>query len=221
MWLRRFLPEYDLSPDSRDAVKLATGLVATMSALLLGLLVSSAQTLYDAARSEVMQTASKFAILDRILAIYGPQASEVRAELPALIEEVIRRIWSDDANLQHKSKPKNEIGNAYYVAVLRLAAHDDTQRVLKAQAVSLILEIAQVRSLMQAESIRSTSKPILKVVVLWLMIIFLGFSLIAPPNATANLALIASTLCVAGAIFLILELITRSADSCEFLVSRC
>ena len=206
MWLRRFLPEYDLSPDSRDAVKLATGLVATMSALLLGLLVSSAKTLYDAARSEVMQTASKFAILDRILAIYGPQAAGVRADLHALIEEVIRRIWSDDANLQAQSKPKNEIGNAYYIAVLRLEAHDDTQRVLKAQAVSLILEIAQVRSLMQAESITSTSKPILKVVVLWLMMIFLGFSLIAPPNATANVALIASAVCVSGAIFLILEM---------------
>jgi hypothetical protein len=72
--------------------------------------------------------------------------------------------------------------------------------------VSLTLELGQLNSLMQAESTTSISKPMLVVVVLWLVIIFLAFSLVAPPNGTANFALIAAALCVAGAIFLILEL---------------
>jgi hypothetical protein len=81
MWLRRFLPEHHLSPDSRDTVKLAMGLVATMSALLLGLLVNSAKTSYDTTRSQVMEKASRFALLDRLLGIYGPRAAEVRGDL--------------------------------------------------------------------------------------------------------------------------------------------
>jgi hypothetical protein len=204
--VRRFLPEHHLGPDSRDTVKLALGLVATMSALLLGLLVSSAKTSYDTTRTQVMQVASEFALLDRILVIYGPQAADVRGQLHDLIEEVTRRIWPDDAAVQATSKPKPEIGNAFYVALLRLEARDDMERTLKAQAVNLTLEIGQLRSLMQAEATPSISKPMLIVVVLWLVMIFLGFSLIAPPNATASFALIASALCVAGAIFLILEL---------------
>jgi hypothetical protein len=122
------------------------------------------------------------------------------------MEESMRRMWPDVVDTPAQSKPANYIGDAFYAALLRLEAHDDTERTLKAQAVSLTVEIGQLRSLMDAESTTSISKPMLVVVVLWLVQIFLCFSLIAPPNATANFALIASALCVAGAIFLILEL---------------
>jgi len=206
MWLRRFLPEHHVSPDSRDTVKLAMALVATMSAILLGLLVNSAKTSYDTTRIQVMQVASRFALLSRVLGIYGPQAAGVRSDLHALIEESTRRMWRDYTTIPVQSKPGNEVGNAYYVALLRLEARDDMERAIKAQAVNLTLEIGQLRAFMQAESAPSVSEPMLIVVVLWLVMIFLGFSLIAPPNATANFALIASALCAAGAIFLILEL---------------
>ena len=79
--VRRYLPEDHLSADSRDAVKLAMGLVATMTALLLGLLISSAKGTYDTVRSEVMQMAGKVAFLDRVLALYGPEAAGARGEL--------------------------------------------------------------------------------------------------------------------------------------------
>jgi hypothetical protein len=206
MRLRRFLPEHHLSPESRDTVKLAMGLVATMSALLLGLLVNSAKTSYDTTSVQVMQRAAKFALLDRMLAIYGPQAAGVRGQLHALIEEATRQMWPDHAAIPAQSKPNPAVGNAFYVALLRLEAHDDVERTLKAQAVNLTLELGELHSLMLAESTASLSKPMLIVVVLWLVVIFLGFSLIAPPNVTTNFALIASALCAAGAIFLILEL---------------
>ncbi len=41
--LRRLPPEGQLSVDSKDAIKLALGLVGTMTAILLGLLISSAK----------------------------------------------------------------------------------------------------------------------------------------------------------------------------------
>ena len=206
MWLRRFLPEHHLSPESRDTVKLAMGLVATMSALLLGLLVNSAKTSYDTTRIQVIQVASKFALVDRVLGIYGPQAAAVRGELPALIEESMRQTWQGDTAIPVQWRPNYEVGNAFYVALSRLEARDDTERTLKAQAVNLTLELGQLRSLMRAESTPSLSKPMLIVVVLWLVMIFLSFSLLAPPNTTANFALVVSALCAVGAVFLILEL---------------
>jgi hypothetical protein len=202
--LRRVLPEDHLSPDSRDTVKLAMGLIATMSALLLGLLVNSAKTSYDTTRTEVIQVASQYRVLDRVLAIYGPQAAEVRDELRALAQESTRLMWPDDATFPASSN--HQIFDSFYGALLRLETRNDTDRALKAQALSLILEIGQVRSLMLAEATTFISSPMPIVVVLWLVMIFLGFSLLAPPNATANFALFASALCAAGAIFLILEL---------------
>jgi len=204
MWLRRFIPPYDLSPDSRDTVKLAMGLVVTMSALVLGLLVDSTKGFYDRNRTRVMETASKCVLLHRMLSIYGPKAAEVRGALHGLIEEMTRRMWSDDAD--NRAEPTTRISDDFYVAVLRLEAHDDTERTLKAQAISLTNEIAQVRSLMLAESIPSISTPMLIMLVHWLVMIFFSASLIAPASGTADLALISSALCVAGAIFLILEL---------------
>src|SRR6202035_5209877 len=85
--LRRLLPEDHLTADSRDTVKLAMGLVATMTALVLGLLVSSAKGTYDTARSEVIQMAAKVAFLDRALALYGPEAAEARTELRAAVAD--------------------------------------------------------------------------------------------------------------------------------------
>src|ERR1044072_6887091 len=91
--VHRFLPEDHLSADSRDSVKLAMGLVATMTALVLGLLVSSAKGAYDTTRNEISQMAAKIAVLDRGLSIYGPDAVETRTLFRAAVEESIQKIW--------------------------------------------------------------------------------------------------------------------------------
>ena len=205
-WLGRSLPAESLSPESKNTVTLAMGMVATMAALLLGLLVNSAKTAYDTTRGQVMQKASKYALLDRVLAIYGPPGAEVRGKLHAVIEAETRRLWPAPADIPVQSKHDERMGNALYVALLRLEARDDAERALKAQAVSLALELGGLVALMEAESTTSIPKPMLSVVTLWLMIIFIGFSVIAPPNSAAICALIASASCSAGAIYLLLDL---------------
>src|SRR5947208_3951527 len=79
--LRSLLPEAHLSTESKDAMKLAIGLVATMSALVLGLLVSSAKGAYDTERSEVILMASKITFLARVLDAYGPEAAGLQARI--------------------------------------------------------------------------------------------------------------------------------------------
>jgi hypothetical protein len=204
--VRRYLPEDHLSGESKDAVKLALGLVATMTALLLGLLVSSAKGTYDTERSEVMQMTAKVVFLDRVLALYGSEAADARVELRGAVADAVRRIWPDERSGPAQLAPNERVGDAFYVTVQRLAPHDDTQRALKTQAATLMVEIGQLRSLLQAQSVPSVSRPLLIAVVSWLVIIFLGFSLVAPPNATTTLALVASAFSVACAIFLILGL---------------
>jgi hypothetical protein len=201
-----YLPEDHLSADSRDAVKLAMGLVATMTALVLGLLVSSAKDGYDTKRSEVIQMAAKIAFLDRVLALYGPETAEARGELRAAITDAVWRIWPTDRSGSAQLSPNQQAGDALYLVVQRLSPHDDTQRALKVQVETLMVDLGQLRLLLVAQSIPSISKPMLIILISWLVVIFFGFSLIAPPNATTTLALVASAFSVACAIFLILEL---------------
>lgn len=204
--IRRLLPEHHLAADSRDGVKLALGLVATMTALLLGLLVSSAKGTYDTVRSEVIQMAAKAAFLDRALVLYGPEADDARAKFRVVLTETIYQMWPGGANTPVQLTPDVQAGDALYVAIQHLSPRDDTQRSIKTQAAAVAIDLGQLRTLLQAQSLPSISHALLLAVVGWLLLIFLGFSLVAPPNATTTLALIASAFSVAGAIFLILEL---------------
>jgi hypothetical protein len=158
--VRRYLPEDHLSADSKDAVKLAMGLVATMTALLLGLLVSSAKGTYDTVRGEVMQMASKVAFLDRVLALYGPEAATARGECRDAVADAVRRMWPGERGGPAQLAPNEQMGDAFYVAVHRLSPHDDSQRALKTEAASLMVELGQLRSLLQAQAIPSISRPL-------------------------------------------------------------
>jgi hypothetical protein len=204
--LRRLLPAEHLSSDSKDAVKLALGLVATMTAILLGLLVSSAKSSFDTTRSEVMQMAAKVALLDRVLLLYGPQTADARRALRESVEEGVRRTWPEDGQAPTELSPNQQMGDTVYVAISRLAPQDDAQRALKTEAASLMAQLAELRVLIQAQAVSSVSKPLLIALAVWLVVIFLGFGLLAPVNATSTLALIAGAFSVACAVFIILEL---------------
>ena len=204
--LRRLLPEDHLTADSRDTIKLAMGLVATMTALVLGLLVSSAKGAYDTKRSEVIEMAAKVAFFDRVLTNYGPEAAGARSGFHEVVKDAVRQMWPGEAGAPAHLAPDMRAGNAVYSAIEGLSPHDDTQRKLKEEAITLATDFAQLRSLLVAQSVASISMPMLIILVSWLVVIFLGFSVLAPPNATVMFALMVSALAVSGAIFLILEL---------------
>jgi Protein of unknown function (DUF4239) len=203
--LGRVLPEHHRSPDTRDSVKLAVGLVATMSALLLGLLIRSANGSYDQLRNEVIQMSAKIAFLDRVLELYGPETAESRAQLRAVVDEMIPRIWPDKSGVPGRLDPNIASADKLYGSVQSLVPRNDTQRDLKKQATTLMVEIGQIRWLLEAQSVSSTPKPLLVVMTCWLVVIFLGFSVLAPRNATATIALVVSSFSAAGAIFLLTE----------------
>jgi hypothetical protein len=204
--LRRVVPAEHLSTDSKDAVKLALGLVATMTAILLGLLVSSAKSSFDTARSEVMQMAAKIALLDRVLMLYGPQTTDARHALRDSVAEGVRHTWPADGRRPAQLEPNEEMGDAVYVAIGRLGPQDEAQRALKTEATTLMVQLAELRTLVRAQAVSSVSKPLLIALVIWLVVIFLGFSLLAPANATNTLALLAGAFSVACAVFIVLEL---------------
>lgn len=205
MRLRLLLPDNQMTPDTKETVKLAMGLVATMTALLLGLLVSSAKSAYDTTRDEVIALAAKVSYLDGILTAYGPEAANARALLRAGIETAVRGMWPGKSTEAVRLAPNSQTGDAFYEAIQSLGPRDEPQRGLKAQAASLAVELRQLRYLLLVQSVSSISMPLLWIVVSWLLVIFLSFSVLAPSNATAKAALIAAALSVSGAIFLILE----------------
>ena len=95
MFLRRLLPDHHLSNDSKDTVKLAAGMIATLSALILGLLVSSAKGTFDTMNAEITQSAAKIILLDRVLATYGPETGDVREQFRRVVASGIESTWPE------------------------------------------------------------------------------------------------------------------------------
>jgi hypothetical protein len=206
IFLRALLPQHHLSAETKDTVKLSMGLVATMTALLLGLLVASAKGSYDAQRSQLIQMSAKLAFLDRVLSNSGPDASEARAVLRLSTERMIARIWPDDNSRPAELAPSASAGQAVYESIQKISPQTDAQRSAKTQALQTTVEIGQMYWLLFQQAGTSISTPLLIVVVFWLAIIFLSFGLFTPRNGTAITALMASALSVCVAIFLLLEL---------------
>jgi hypothetical protein len=177
-----------------------------MTAILLGLLISSAKGAFDTARTEVTQMAAKVALLDRVLKLYGPEAMDARRALRDATADGVRRTWPAERTRPVRLDPNQQVGDAVYVAISRLAPQDETQRALKTQAASLMVQLAEFRALVQAQAVSSVSKPLLIALVIWLVVIFFGFSLLAPSNATSTLALVAGAFSVTCAVLIILEL---------------
>ena len=205
-FLGRHLPAEQLSAESKDVVKLALGLVATMTAILLGLLISSARSTFESTQSDVIQMAAKVALLDRVLKLYGPEAMDARRALRDAVADGVRRTWPTERSGPVQLNPNRQMGDAVYVAIQQLSPHDETQRTLKTQATTLMVQLGELRALLQAQAIPSVSKPLLIALLSWLVVIFFGFSLLAPANATSTLALVAGAFSVACAVFIIFEL---------------
>jgi hypothetical protein len=206
MRLRAALPAHHLSDETKDAVRIGMGLVATMAALILGLLVASAKGSYDTEKSEVTQMAAKIAFLDRVLVNYGPEAQPARQMLRQAVEGAIVRIWSEAPSGTGPADPSSAWSEALPKAIQKLSPQDDAQRVFKAQAAAVTADLGQLRLLLFEQAGTSISQPLLIVVIVWLAIIFGSVGLFAPWNSTVVIALMLAALSVSGAIFLILEL---------------
>jgi hypothetical protein len=177
-----------------------------MAALLLGLLVSAAKGTYDAQREQVIQMAARTAVLDRVLVLYGTESADARAVFRAAIDDAIRRVWPAEEGRASDLAPNFEAGDAVFVVLQELAPSSESQAELKSEAVGRMLDLAERRALLVAQSAAAVPRPLLVVVVCWLFVVLFGFSVLAPQNAVAALALSASAASVSGAILLILEL---------------
>src|SRR6516165_9043562 len=93
--LRRALPEHNLSEDSQDVVRFGVGLIATIAALLLGVLIAAAKTSFDTQSTQITQITADIILLDNLLAEYGPEARPIREQMRSIISPLADRLWRE------------------------------------------------------------------------------------------------------------------------------
>jgi Protein of unknown function (DUF4239) len=202
------LPGHHLTEDTKDVVRLGTGLVGTIAALVLGLLIASAKSSYDTQNGQVRQITADIILVDLLLAQYGSEAHTARDLLRRAVGPLVERIWHEASSQSAKDGPfeSSRAAEVAYAAIQELSPQTDAQRALKARALQISTDLAQTRLLLFTQADNSMPMPFLAVLVLWLTIIFNSFGLFSRINPTAVAVLFVCALSASGAIFLILEL---------------
>jgi hypothetical protein len=210
IFLRYALPGHHLSPDAKDVARLGTGLIGTIAALVLGLLIASAKSAYDTRSGQINQLTANVILLDNAIAKYGAEANSARESLRRTVTIMAERIWSE-ALLRPSAGTAYQTNEAFTELVERLdklAADTDLRRSAKDRAVQAAADLAKTRFLLfaEAETDQSIPVPFLMVLVFWLTIIFISFSLFAQPNPIVIGCLFLFAVSAAAAIYLVLEL---------------
>ena len=206
---RRRLPERHLNRDSIDVIKLALGLLASLVALVLGLLISSANSFRGQVADEYGQALAGIFQLDQRLRAYGPETGDARVLLRRMVMTGAAQRWPHETfdSLSPLDRPMAAAVLDFERQIVRLQPANDEQKYFQAQALQLVGTLMQIQRLIsnQAGAI-GIPLPVLIGVIFCSVAIFGGFSLFVEPNPTVITALCVAALAVAGAVFLIAEL---------------
>ena len=206
MFLRTLVPEHHLTKETEDAVKAGMSMIATLAALVIGLLVASAKSSFDTKDAELRQFSVNLILLDRQLVHYGPEAREARDLLRRYAVYKIDSTWSDEASHRVDDPDGWMLLEDVQDKLRTLAPRDDAQRWLQARALQISTDLASTRWLLDVQKGTAIRIPFLVILVFWLTTIFTSFGVFAPRHATMITALCVCSFSVAGALFLILEM---------------
>jgi hypothetical protein len=211
MILRALLPKHHLSNDTKDAIRLGIGMIATMAALVLGLLISSAKGTFDTFTGGIRNTGTKIIFFDHTMANYGPETREARDILKDSVITSIEQIWPGEK----KAMAVEKVGSHQSTTKIadleeklrQLSPRNDDQRRLQSLALQIHGEIREgLWHMYEQIGQSSIATPFLVLLVCWLTIIFASFGLFTSPNTTVIIILFICALSAASALFLILEL---------------
>jgi hypothetical protein len=207
MFLRARIPASRLSYDTREVIRLGAGLLATLAAVVISLMIASAKSSYDTQDGHFRQLAAYLVETDQLLAQYGPEAIEVRILMRQAVPAAIDRIWREEAAASQSSAfTAASLAEQLYNAIDALSPVNDAQRALKLRVAQASAEIARTRLLMFADADKPILTPFFLILIFWLTVIFTSFGLSVEPGAVAWAALLVFALSVSSALFLVADL---------------
>ena len=208
MFYASVVPEHHLTGDSRDVIKMAMAMMATLSALVVGLLIASAKSSFDAKDSEMTRAAARLILFDRTMALYGPETQDIRNRVRQMVAMRISQIWPEEnaGRVAPEAVGKGSAIEALQQRLLDLSPKNDAQQWLKSNALRTATEIGEARWLILEQAGTDIQWPFLGILIFWLAMIFASFGLFAPRNGTVIAVLLICALSVAGALYLIVQM---------------
>jgi hypothetical protein len=205
--IRRKLPESHLSDETQRVITLSMGVVGTLTALVLGLLIATASTTFNTRNQEITTFAAKMIQLDRLLRLFGPDADAERELLRNYMTMKLKDLFPEGRAKPVLDNPKTMVQfEELEDQLAAIQGHSPHQKWVLSQAKAQATAIAELRWLLIEQDVLGIPVPVLIVVVFWLCLLFMSFGLFSPRNATVTVALFLCAIAVAVAIQTILDL---------------
>ncbi len=210
MGLQRVMQQHHLSKEMQDLVKLSAGTIATLTALVLGLLVSSAKSAFDNVNTGIVQGSAKIIFLDRALARYGPETANAREELKKSVAVGLDTIWPSEKTGDSVMTSFEKVNGMEVLQdeLSKISPTTPAQGLWLNQARQLASDLGQTRWMLIEESHAQLPTPLLVILIFWLTLLFVSFGLFAPRSRMAIIVLAAGAGAISAAIFLVFELTT-------------
>jgi hypothetical protein len=204
----RVFPRAHLDNDTKEAVKRGLALVTTLTALVLGLLISTGKASFDKQSETVAEMVSEAAVLDEMLAHYGRGAEKTRHDFGLGAKTILLSIWNDTFQQQQEQLKQNQRNNneMFLDELVRLPAADEHAHFFKDKAAALATSLIKLRYKLATLQHSVIPPAMLVIIILWLSFIFLSLGFCSPANATALISEYAGALCATAALLLITEL---------------
>lgn len=210
MLIGRLLPPQSATSETKAGVSVSMAVVGTLSALVLGLLMSNAISTFNARNAEVARLSADIIQVNRLLRRYGPEADVARGTLRRYTAIRLDDLFPTGTG----KKPKLDDPAAVNVLerlqdqILSLKLADGRHRWLSSQAVQIAADLSEIRWLLVAQEKTSIPLPALILIVFWLTLLFTSFGLFAPRNITMTIALFLCALVASSALAMVVELYT-------------
>ena len=204
--VRHRLPGHHLSSETQSAVTVSVTVIGTLSALVLGLMITAANHSFSARSDEVRELSLQLIRMERNLRRYGPEADDARAKLKTWAEAKTHQLFPIEGQTRPSSETTIAMLESVQDAVLALTPKDEKQTYLRTLCVNLSSTIIQARWSLETRAGYSIPVPFLVLLIFWLAIVFASFGLFAPANLTTVVVLFLCCLAVSGGIMLIEEL---------------
>jgi hypothetical protein len=212
------LPKHHLSAESKDVIKVVMAMTATISALVVSLMISTAKASFDEKDNQLRQQAAYTILLDRLMAQYGPETKEARIQLRGMTEDKLRTVWGEalnpsrdnpdaDSELDLNVLRERNFGiETLQQRLLMLSPKNEIQKALKEKALDVSYKIAEGQWLLLEQLSSKLQWIFIALVTFWLAIVFMSFGVFAPRNMSVVSALFVGALSVGAALYIITEL---------------
>lgn len=202
------------SADTRDTVKQATGIVATLAALVLGLLIANGQKSFEQQSNAIASIVVGVAQLDETLMHFGEPSGAAREDLRLSIKPILYSLWDkhDEADFTRQSRERNE---AFIMKIMELPEDTPQHKLLKASAYDTANRLVQERFQLALLEKSKVPSILMFALILWTIVVFLGLGLCSDGSAISRLALYVGAAATATAVFLVVEYQTPFTGSIQ------